>query len=50
MRVALVTGSAGSIGAFVYQTLLEKGWRVIGLDCLSDYYGVSLKHAREAPL
>ncbi len=36
MRTALVTGAAGFIGYFVCRTLLEEGWRVIGLDCLSD--------------
>ena len=50
MRVALVTGSAGFIGSFVCKTLLQGGWRVIGLDCMSDYYDVSLKEAREASL
>ena len=43
MPTALVTGSAGFIGYFVCRTLLEEGWRVVGLDCLSDYYDVGLK-------
>lgn len=47
MPTALVTGSAGFIGSFVCQTLLGEGWRVIGVDCMSDYYDVALKHARE---
>ena len=42
-RVALVTGSAGFIGYHVAARLLSEGWRVIGLDCMSDYYDVSLK-------
>ena len=50
MRVAVVTGSAGFIGSFVCLSLLNEGWRVIGLDCMSDYYDVSLKHARESRL
>ncbi|PJI92665.1 UDP-glucuronate 4-epimerase [Yoonia maricola] len=50
MRTALVTGAAGFIGSFVCSTLLEEGWRVIGLDCMSDYYDVSLKERREAGL
>lgn len=50
MRVAVVTGSAGFIGSSVCLSLLNEGWRVIGLDCMSDYYDVSLKHARESRL
>ncbi|WP_300056764.1 NAD-dependent epimerase/dehydratase family protein [Sulfitobacter sp.] len=50
MPTALVTGSAGFIGYFVCRTLLEEGWRVVGLDCLSDYYDVGLKQRREAEL
>ena len=46
MKTALVTGSAGFIGFHVSTALLRAGWRVIGLDSLSPYYDVSLKHAR----
>lgn len=48
MRVVLVTGAAGFIGSFVCQSFLSEGWRVVGLDCMSDYYDVSLKKARES--
>ena len=41
-RTALVTGSSGFIGYFTSLALLEAGWKVIGLDCLSDYYDVGL--------
>ena len=50
MKIALVTGAAGFIGSFVCHSLLTDGWRVIGLDCMSDYYDVSLKEARESRL
>ncbi|MBL4667346.1 MAG: NAD-dependent epimerase/dehydratase family protein [Sneathiella sp.] len=46
----LVTGAAGFIGMHVCKKLLEADEEVIGLDCLSDYYDVSLKEARLAEL
>ena len=46
MRTALVTGSSGFIGYFVAQALLDAGWRVVGVDSMSDYYYVSLKQSR----
>ena len=49
-KVALVTGAAGFIGFHVSKILLDQGWRVIGLDCMSDYYDVSLKECRERML
>lgn len=50
MPLAFITGSAGFIGFHLAQTLLSDGWDVIGLDCLNDYYDVSLKEARHARL
>jgi len=50
MPTALVTGSAGFIGFYVCRKLLSEGWRVIGLDCMSDYYDVALKESRELQL
>lgn len=42
----LITGGAGFIGYFLSKRLLEAGARVIGFDCLTDYYDVSLKEDR----
>ncbi|WP_333838345.1 NAD-dependent epimerase/dehydratase family protein [Novosphingobium sp.] len=50
MRTALVTGSAGFIGSFVCARLLKDGFRVIGLDAMTDYYDVALKERRHAGL
>lgn len=42
----LVTGSAGFIGSFVTQRLLDRGDEVVGLDNINDYYDVNLKYGR----
>ena len=46
----LVTGAAGFIGAEVSHRLLARGYAVVGLDNLNDYYDVRLKEARLARL
>lgn len=46
MPTAVITGSAGFIGSFVCERLLSDGYRVIGLDAMTDYYEVSLKQRR----
>jgi UDP-glucuronate 4-epimerase len=47
MRV-LVTGTAGFIGNFVAERLLERGDEVVGLDNVNAYYDVQLKEDRLA--
>ena len=47
MKSFFITGAAGFIGYHISNRLLDEGWRVIGLDCMSDYYDVSLKSQRE---
>ncbi len=50
MKTVLVTGSAGFIGFHVCNKFLGEGWRVIGVDCLTDYYDKTLKEDRESLL
>ncbi|WP_226626633.1 NAD-dependent epimerase/dehydratase family protein [Alloyangia pacifica] len=50
MRTALVTGSSGFIGYHLCQRLLDDGFRVLGIDNLSEYYDVDLKLRRQALL
>ncbi|MEQ3625521.1 MAG: SDR family NAD(P)-dependent oxidoreductase [Celeribacter sp.] len=50
MPTALVTGAAGFIGQATCRRLLADGFRVIGLDAMTDYYDVALKERREAAL
>ena len=45
-KTAIVTGSAGFIGFFVSQKMLDEGWNVIGVDSFTDYYSISLKEKR----
>ncbi len=49
-EIALITGSAGFIGFHVAKKLLKNNCRVIGVDCLSNYYDVNLKIKRESIL
>jgi UDP-glucuronate 4-epimerase len=49
-KTVLVTGSAGFIGYHISTKLLDEGWRVVGVDCMSDSYDVQLKLRRESML
>jgi len=50
MKTVLVTGSAGFIGYYLCTRLLQDGFRVIGLDAMTDYYDVRLKERRQQML
>jgi len=42
----LITGTVGFIGFYLFTLLLNKGYRVIGVDKMNDYYDVQLKEDR----
>ncbi len=46
IKVILVTGAAGFIGAALVKALLSLDLKVIGIDNLNDYYSTSLKKSR----
>jgi nucleoside-diphosphate-sugar epimerase len=45
---AFVTGVAGFVGSHLAERLLDRGVRVIGIDCFTDYYARSIKEANLA--
>jgi UDP-glucuronate 4-epimerase len=49
-RKAVVTGAAGFVGFHVACELLERGWQLIGIDSVTDYYDPRLKQKRLAIL
>ena len=49
-EIALVTGAAGFIGYHLCNKLLSEGWRVCGIDSISNYYDIELKKNRVAAL
>lgn len=51
-KIILVTGVAGFIGSFLVKSILENfsNAKVVGIDCITDYYDVKLKFARLAEL
>ena len=46
MDQILITGAAGFIGFHLAKKLLDKGYHVIGIDNINDYYDVNLKFGR----
>ena len=46
MKKILVTGSAGFIGFHLTKSLLNRGFSVVGIDNLNDYYDPQLKQDR----
>jgi nucleoside-diphosphate-sugar epimerase len=49
-KTALVTGSSGFIVFYLSKSLLAYGWKVVGIDNLSDYYAVAFKRHRQEML
>jgi UDP-glucuronate 4-epimerase len=49
-KTILFTGIAGFIGFHTANQLIERGYKVIGIDNLNTYYDVDLKYARLAEL
>lgn len=47
-KTVLVTGAAGFIGSNLVKRLFHdvKELRVVGLDSITDYYDVNIKHER----
>ncbi|GAB4557046.1 MAG: NAD-dependent epimerase/dehydratase family protein [Anaerolineae bacterium] len=46
----MVTGAAGFIGSHLSERLVREGYRVIGVDCFTDYYPRAVKERNVASL
>lgn len=46
----IITGGAGFIGYHLSERLLQRGDKVIGIDCINDYYDPQLKRDRIADI
>ena len=46
----IVTGSSGFIGMHLCKALLNRGFEVLGIDNMNDYYSVKLKELRLSEL
>ncbi|MEK7126375.1 MAG: GDP-mannose 4,6-dehydratase, partial [Patescibacteria group bacterium] len=49
MKTVLVTGAAGFIGSNLTGALLEKGYRVVGVDNFDDTYDICFKEGNITP-
>ena len=49
-KKAVVTGAVGFIGFHTALELLMQGWKVVGIDSITDYYDKRMKHKRLAML
>ena len=45
-EIILVTGAAGFIGYHLCKEYTSRGYQVVGIDCLTDYYDIQLKKDR----
>lgn len=45
-KCILITGVAGFIGSYLAHKFLKNGYRVVGIDILSDYYDILIKKKR----
>ena len=50
MRTVLITGTAGFIGFHLARHLLAEGFKVVGVDAMTEYYDVGMKRRRHAIL
>ncbi len=46
MKKFLITGAAGFIGYHLSKAILDKGYTVVGIDNINDYYDAQLKYSR----
>lgn len=50
MKTVIVTGAAGFIGSNLVPALLERGYRIVGIDNFDDTYDVRFKEQNLAPV
>ncbi len=49
-QLCVVTGAAGFIGSHLSERLVRDGYRVVGVDCFTDYYARAIKENNLATL